>query len=863
MKDFFVSYNKADRAWAEWIALQLEDEGYTTVIQAWDFLPGSNFVLEMQQAASKAKRTIAVLSPDYLTSKFTQSEWAAAFAQDPMGKKRKLLPVRVRETKAKGLLRQIVHIDLVGLDETAARDALLNGVRPGPGKRTASRGFPGTPPRSTPKRPRFPGALPGIWNVPHQRNLNFTGREELLTDLRAALTSGKPAALTQAIHGLGGVGKTQLAIEYAYRYANEYDVVWWVRSEEPSTLAAEYAALAAGLGLPEQSAKEQAAIVRAVRHRLGQISGWLLVFDNAANQKDVRDYLPQGATGHVIITSRDHNWGGVATTLSVKVLVQEESVDFLLKRTGQTDRGAAARLAEELGNLPLALEQAGAYMVESGRSLSTYLELFQTRQQEILRRGTPSTDYPATVATTWELSFQEVQKASPEGADLLNLCAFLAPDDISKGMLREGAEQLPEPLATTVADPLAFDDAIAPLLHYSLVEVDIDRDSLSVHRLVQAVVRDRLGEDERKRWAEAAMRLANEAFPYELNKMNTWQVSTRMLPHALATAGHAEELGVAPEVAGRLLNQVGLYLEEFARYTEAKNVLDRALALAETGYGPNHPTLAIFISNLGNTLRVLGDLAGARAHLERALAIDEAAYGPDHPDVAIRVSIIGIVLRELGDLAGARAYLERALAIDEAAYGPDHPKVAIRVNNLGSVLRELGDLAGAQAHLERALAIDEAAYGPDHPNVAIRVNNLGSVLRELGDLAGAQAHLERALAIDEAAYGPDHPKVARDANNLGSVLQELGDLAGARAHLERALAIDEAAYGPNHPSVARDTNNLGLVLQELGDLEGARLYLDRASRILHKFFSEDHPNTKLVRRNLEILDREIARGQQE
>ncbi len=456
------------------------------------------------------------------------------------------MPVLVRETELKGLWPSMNYIKLVGLDETSARDALLAGVRRERATPPTRPNFPDAPQRLVPNSPRFPGALPGTWNVPHQRNPNFTGREELLTDLRTALTSGQHAALTQAISGLGGVGKTQLAIEYAYRYATEYDIVWWVRSEGPSTLAAEYAALATKLGLPEQSAKEQAAIAQAVRHWLGHNSGWLLVFDNAANQKDVHDYLPQAATGHVIITSRDHNWRGVATTLSVKVLAQDESIDFLLKRTGQTDREAAARLAEELGNLPLALEQAGAYMEESGRSLSDYLKLFQTRQREILKRGTPSTDYPATVATTWELSFQEVQKASPAGADLLNLCAFLAPDDIPQEILREGAEYLPEPLATAIADPLAFDDAIAPLRHYSLVEVDIDRDALSVHRLVQAVVRDRLGE-ERKIWAEASVRLANSTFPYELNELNTWQVSTRMLPHALATAGHAEELGVASE----------------------------------------------------------------------------------------------------------------------------------------------------------------------------------------------------------------------------------------------------------------------------------------------------------------------------
>ena len=218
MKDFFVSYNKADVAWAEWIAWELEEAGYTAILQAWDFRPGSNFVLEMQRAAVEADRTIAVLSPDYLTALFAQPEWAAAFAQDPTGEKGTLVPVRVRECDVKGLLPQIVYIDLVGKDEPAARQALLGGVSRERAKPHTAPAFPPSAERSVPSRPRFPGTLPPIWNLPHRRNPNFTGREALLKRLRDALTSGASAALTQAITGLGGVGKTQLALEQAAAY---------------------------------------------------------------------------------------------------------------------------------------------------------------------------------------------------------------------------------------------------------------------------------------------------------------------------------------------------------------------------------------------------------------------------------------------------------------------------------------------------------------------------------------------------------------------------------------------------------------------------------------------------------------------
>ena len=511
-KDFFVSYNKADRTWAEWIAWQLEEAGYSTMLQAWDFRPGSNFVLEMQRAATEAERTIAVLSPDYLIAEFTQPEWAAAFAQDPTGRNRTLVPVRVRECDLTGLLAPIVHINLVGLEESEAVDRLLSGLSQERAKPTIPPGFPGAKRHADAEKPRIPNALPPIWNVPYRRNPNFTGRQELLDGLRAALTSEGTAALTQpqAIHGLGGVGKTQLAIEYAYRFAGEYDLVWWVPSEEPSALAATYAGLARALDLPDQDAAEQAVIIEAVKRWLDRHGNWLLVLDNAPGPDFVGDYLPQAPTGHVLITSRDPNWGGVARPLPVQEFPRDQSVEFLLKRTGQSDEEAADTLAEALGDLPLALEQVGAYIEETGITLANYLELFQVRSGELLSRGRPP-GYQATVATTWEISLQQLSQPS---ADLMSLFSFLAPEDIPKSLLEKGAEHLPEPLTATVGDPLALNDAVSQLRHYSFIEVGDG--SWSVHRLVQGVVRDRLDDTASTSWAGAAIGLIDDAFPSDI-----------------------------------------------------------------------------------------------------------------------------------------------------------------------------------------------------------------------------------------------------------------------------------------------------------------------------------------------------------
>lgn len=525
--------------------------------------------------------------------------------------------------------------------------------------------------------------LPPIWNISQHQNPNFTGREGILKELRLALSSGEPAAWKQAITGMGGVGKTQLVVEYIYRHKADYRVIWWVRSEEPATMAADYASLAVDLNLPEKDSTDQTEIAKAVKRWLEHNPGWLLIFDNAQDPGEIRNYLPLGGAGHVIITSRNPLWGSVAKLLPARVFERAESIEFLCKRTGQEDNKAADALADELGDLPLALEQAGAYIETTGISLTEYQELYQSRRKELWVDEFHPQDYPDSVATTWSLAMEQVSQESQAAADLLNMCAFLAPDDISLELLCGGVEHLPEPLAATAADKLAMNRAIKALRQYSLI--DTSGEFLSVHRLVQAVVRDRLSEDDRKGWAESVVRLLNAVFLFDSDDVQTWHLCSRLLPHALAAAAHAEVLEVAPKVTSHILNQTGIYLRGRAEFAEAKVLFERALSLAEKAYGPDHPKVAIRVNNLGGVLQDLGDLQGAKEHFERALKIDEKTYGPDHPEVARDVNNLGRVLQDLGDLKGAKELYERALAILQKSLGEDHPSTATVRNNLESL----------------------------------------------------------------------------------------------------------------------------------------------------------------------------------
>jgi tetratricopeptide (TPR) repeat protein len=881
-RDFFVSYTQADRAWAEWLAWELEAAGYTTLLQAWDMPAGTAFVHAMDQAVQTTRHVVLVLSPAYLRSQMAEAEWRPGFKADPSGKARLLLPVRVEACQPEGLLADRVWIDLVGLDEATAqarlREEIARALR-GPGRPTTPPRFPRVPrtPAAATTRPRFPTALPPVWNIPFQRNPTFTGRQQELAALGAALTPGGTAAVTQVLQGAGGVGKTTLAVEYAYRHRSRFDTIWWVRAEQPATLVSDLAELGAALGLAEAGQPDQQVTVAAVRRWLADHDRWLLVLDNAGAPEGptglraplgrLVDLLPQVVHGQVLVTSRDARWEHHATLAELEVFSPQEAVAFLLARSGSSDQATATETAELLGFLPLALEQAGAYVRETQISLGAYQARLQQSPGTLLRRGAPRDRDPAdTVATTWQLSLEQVA-AVPGATALLELCAFLAPDDIPRALLEGlgGLAELPDGLAVLAEDALAQDEAVGGLRRFGLLKASPE--VVAVHRLVQAVVRQNLAPDAQQRWAGAAVRLVLAAFPddSDSDEVHAWPRYARLLPHALAATGHASSVAADPEVTARLLNRAGSYPWGRVELWQRRQLLERSLAIREACLGPDHLDVAQSLNDLGGVLRELGELPAARDVYRRALAIREARLGPDHLDVADSVAGLGLVVGNLGDLPAARKAHERALAIREAHLGPDHPRVAQSLSPLGNVLRELGDLPAARKVLERALAIREARHGPDDPRVAGSLANLGFVLHDLGELPAARDTHQRALAIRETRLGPAHRDTAYSLTNLGAVLRELGDLEHARPLLEQALAVFEARLGPDNPDVAMGLDNLGLLLADLGELAAARDAFVRSLSICKTRLGADHPDTARSLSNLALVlraqsDLDGARG---
>jgi tetratricopeptide (TPR) repeat protein len=479
------------------------------------------------------------------------------------------------------------------------------------------------------------------------RNPVFTGRDDMLAQVERRLADGPVAVV--AVRGLGGMGKSQVALEYAHRMrrCGRYRVAGWVRADSAVTVAEDLAAMAPLLGLPADGPAGE--VAGSVVTALGARRDWLVVFDNAQAPGDLAGMLPGGG-GHVLITSRNRAWSGIASQLDLEEFSRAESVTFLGKRSGGEEPEAAGELAGELGDLPLALAQAAAYIDARAVTISRYMALY--RDPGLARRlrdeGLDSGEYPASVARTWLLTFGRLSGDRPAAVELLRLCAFLDPDDIELEVLAAGAAEAGAVLAAGLGDRLERAETVGALARASLVTATAEG-GLRVHRLVQAVTRDQLDDDQSAAWSRRALSLVAAVFPGQPEDHSSWPVCASVAPHVETVVAHTECYLDLAVKRGSLLGRLGIYLATSAEFRAALSVLERALAIFEAAYGPDHPEVARTLTNLGLVQQQLGELAAARATQERALAIKEAAYGPDHPDVAATLGHLGLVQQQLDD----------------------------------------------------------------------------------------------------------------------------------------------------------------------------------------------------------------------
>jgi tetratricopeptide (TPR) repeat protein len=641
-----------------------------------------------------------------------------------------------------------------------------------------------------------------IWNVPYQRNPLFTGREDVLKRLYDALRAGKTAALAQpqAISGLGGIGKTQTAVEYAYRYKDDYNAILWVKAETEGSINSDFVTIANLLNLPEKQEQDQHKIVEAVKGWFQEHTDWLLILDNADDIAMVQRYMQLGDKGHILLTTRAHATGRVAQRIEVEKMEPDEGALFLLHRAKLlapnalleaaqlSDRNIARVIVEAMDGLPLALEQAGAYIEETECGLQGYLRLYRAQGLQLLKEhGEFVPDHPKPVATTWSLSFEKVEKANAAAAELLRFCAFLAPDAIPEEMFIESAGDLGPLLEPVAADPSRLNAVIKELLKYSLVQRDPETNTLSIHRLVQEVLKDQMDEETQRLWAERAVRAVSHMFPYP--DYPNWDICRRYLLHAHVCSDLIEQKNLLFTEAARLLNYLGYYLWQRGEYEQAEPLYQRALAIYERTLGSDHPNTATNLNNLAILYRNLGNYEQAELLNQRALNINVKAYGPDHPNTVTNLNNLAVLCMSQGNYKQAELLYQRTLSIPERLLGSDHIDTASSLNNLAFLYYKQGKYEQAESLYQRALAICEKVLPSDHPFAAATLNNFALLYQAQGKYKQAELLYQRVLAICEKVLPPDHPNYSMTLENYASLLRKMNRTTEAAQLENRAMEI--------------------------------------------------------------------------
>lgn len=607
-----------------------------------------------------------------------------------------------------------------------------------------------------------------VWNVP-ARNPHFTGRVDLLDQLHAGLRSMSDRLAVQTLYGLGGVGKSQLAIEYAHLYADEYALVWWINAEQPVLIPDQLTALAGRLGIPTGGGA--ADVIDRLMTDLSLRSGWLLIFDNADHPRDIAEYRAAGH-GQVIVTSRSPGWGALGGRIEVDVLSHAETVALLRARTPQISPGVAEQLAIELGNLPLAAAQAAAYLEQTGLDPKDYLRRFRTRRSVLLAQG-DVLGYQGRIETAWELSLQRLRTDNPAAVALLELSAFLAPEPIPLDLFTAGQELLDEPLRAAAADADDLDDAVGAGVGFSLARRHPD--GFQLHRLVQSVIRHRLSPERQHAVSARAMKLLAAAHPGDPNDPVHWPVFRRLAPHILATSTAGEE-----------------------------NPANRDLMLATVVY-----------------LNVRGDPRASRFIAERLVTRWRGVLGADHPDTLTAAANLTTALVWLAEDDQARDLSQDTLQRSRRVLGPDHPVTLRLATNLTFALAWLGEAEQAcrlgQDNLERSRRV----LGPDSSDTLRLAANLTFALTWHGDAEQARTLGEETLRTAREALGLDHPVTLVAAAHLALALAWLGDTDADRTLGEDTLRRARRALGPDHPTTLASAAHLTFILTGEGDSETA------------------------------------------
>jgi tetratricopeptide (TPR) repeat protein len=717
-------------------------------------------------------------------------------------------------------------------------------------------------------------------------NPHFIGRQAILRKMRENFVKPGNIGVVTAVNGVGGLGKTALAIEYAHAFADEYGGGrWQVRCAGKDDLRLALSELATPMGFEftEDEKKNSDLMLERTRRELKKLADarephrCLLLLDNvdrpALLDPAMVARLDGGDWLHILATTRlgeNELYGRHKdrSFLAVDELPPEDALALIesYQRDGafpsDAEREAAREIVRLLGCFTLAVESAAVYLGQYANDVSCAGFLARLRKE-----GLEGLDKAAGQSTETVLHGEKSLSATLRptlerlGAAeklALEFAALLPPDQVALPWLRAlVAQTFPEMESDAEPGyPDPWKSLLRGLFSQRLMQATdvVDEEGqprvVRVHRLVQELVLRDCPESERSVHQQEVAALIRDR-DAALEKTIEWGKARWELEPLTALANLWDEM--KHSWAAWLMNQAGIRWYALAEWGQAEPLYRRALAINERSYGLDHTKIATRLNNLAQLLKATNRLAEAEPLMRRALEIDERSYGPDHPDVAIDLNNLAGLFQATNRLAEAEPLYRRALAIDERSYGLDHPQVAKYLNNLAALLYAMNQLAEAEPLYRRALAIDERSYGPEHPDVARDLNNLAGLLQATNRLAQAEPLYRRSLEIDERSYGPDHPVVATCLNNLAQLLQDTSRLDEAEPLMRRALAIDEQSFGPDHPNVARNLNNLAQLLLDTNRLAEAEPLMHRALEIDEQSFGPDHPKVAGDLSNLALL----------
>ncbi len=764
---------------------------------------------------------------------------------------------RKRLTEAGLLIREFTSSDTLELEvfhalseiSRGSTDILLNQPEPGATLLWGIQEDPGLDVKEAHGRRTLIPPFPQIWNVPN-RNADFTGRTTIIERLHEALAGdGRAAVLAQTLYGLGGVGKTQVALEYAHRFKSDYDLIWWIPAEQPQAISLALAELASRLGIQTSDNATEAASVALDKLRRGAGGRWLLVFDNAEDPADLDPFLP-GGPGHVIVTSRNHAWTRYAHPVELNVFSREESTAHLMQHVPGLDKDSAARIADAVGDLPLAVGQAAAWLAETGMPASLYVERLERQAADALGLSKPF-GYAMPVAATWNLSLQRLKERAPAAVRLLQILAFCSPEPISATLLygdEMNAALLP--LDEALRDRLTLGTVIREAGRLALIKVNRASTSVQMHRLVQAVIRSQMTANQQAEARHSVHRILAASRPGygDTDDPANWSVYDIIWPHL--EPSHAEECD--DERTRELLIDWLRYQRFHGELQSGAVLADRLQRLWTRDLGPdNRQTLQVQFQ-LANMLRAQGRFSTARNLDTQVLGRQRAVLGANHSDTLATAYGLAADLRGLGDFRRSLALDRKTYASFRKQFGAEYPRTLTAAHNLACSLRLAGDFAAARRLDERTLERQQRVFGPNHPSTLLTAAELGRDLRETGALRESVKLLRATYDTYRAVIGDERVLTLFTANCLAVSLRRAGEFDNAMRLTEETYSRFLKIYGP------RALHSLSCALSLASDYSAHGDHsrgLDIATEV-HAGYREslgsNHPHT-LVARNSQII----------